>query len=56
MHYFSDKDLALRYSIHKTTVWRWARENGFPKPVKVLNSTRWKKQDIEQWEKSEGIN
>ena len=31
----------------RTTLWRWARNGRFPKPVKIgPNTTAWKKSDI----------
>lgn len=50
--FLSDLNLADRYNVHRTTVWRWAKsEPNFPKPV-VLSPgcTRWKLSDIEAWE------
>jgi predicted DNA-binding transcriptional regulator AlpA len=48
--YLSDKDLAARYSIHRTTPWRWVQEGKLPKPIKLNGSTRWKLSDIEAFE------
>lgn len=50
--YLSDAQLASRYAVHRTTLWRWAKsETGFPKPVTLSpGCTRWKLTEIEAWE------
>ena len=51
MTFLSDSQIAQRYAVHRCTVWRWTREDeGFPKPVKIMGSTRWKLADLEIWE------
>lgn len=52
--YLSDIQLAARYSVHRTTPWRWAKsEPTFPKPVTLTpGCTRWKLSEIEAWEAS----
>ena len=57
MQYLSDKNLAKRFSVCRTTIWRWCREGEFPKPVKLGGSTRWRLGDLEAWEaqQAEGI-
>jgi len=52
MTYLSDTQLADRFGVHRTTVRRWVHTDpSFPKPVKLSpGSTRWKLEDIEQWE------
>lgn len=57
MHiYLSDVEAAIRYSVHRNTIHRWARESRFPKPIKLgQNCTRWRLADLEEWEaKREG--
>lgn len=51
-NYLSDIQLAARYSVHRTTPWRWAKTDPtFPKPVTLTpGCTRWKLSDIEAWE------
>lgn len=50
--YLSDKQLAERYQIARVSVWRWIKENHFPKPVKLgPGCTRWRYSDILEWEK-----
>ena len=51
--YLTDRQAGERYSVHRNTVHRWAREDhqGFPKPVKLgPNCTRWRLADLETWE------
>lgn len=48
------KQLAHRYGTHEATIWRWAREDRFPKPVKLGgNLTRWSLADVESWEQAQ---
>ena len=47
--YIRDKDLAERYSVARSTIWRWAASGVFPQPVKLaIGCTRWKIEDIEE--------
>lgn len=50
--YLSDLQLSVRYGVHRTTPWRWAKSNQtFPKPVMLTpGCTRWKLSEIEAWE------
>ncbi len=49
--HLSDRAVAFRFEISRATVWRWVKENKFPKPIKLsAGSTRWKLSDIEAWE------
>ena len=50
--YWSDIQLAARWSVHRTTPWRWAKSDPtFPKPVVLTpGCTRWKMSEIETWE------
>lgn len=52
--YLSDMQLSARYSVHRTTPWRWAKNNpSFPKPITLTpGCTRWKLSEIEAWEAS----
>jgi len=46
--YLRDTDLAERYGIHRTTVWRWAGKGLLPRPVQLTDGcTRWKLPEIE---------
>ena len=50
--YLSDIQVAARYSVNRTTPWRWVKtEPGFPSPVTLSpGCTRWKLADLEAWE------
>lgn len=49
--YVADTFLADRYDTSRVTIWRWARQGTFPKPVKLgPNCTRWRLEDVEAWE------
>lgn len=52
--YLSDTQLAARYGVHRTTLWRWAKTDPtFPKPVSLSSGcTRWKLSAVEGWETS----
>lgn len=55
MTYLTAKQLASRLSVSLPTIWRWARETDFPKPIKLTsNCTRWRLDDIEKWEAERG--
>jgi predicted DNA-binding transcriptional regulator AlpA len=47
--YLRDTDLAERYSISRSTVWRWARRGMLPAPVKLSDAcSRWRLEEIER--------
>lgn len=50
--YFSDKQLARRFGVHRTVIWRWVKKGNLPKPVKLSpGCTRWLGSAVEEWEK-----
>lgn len=52
MNYISDKQLAQRFGVHRTTLWAWVRDNGFPPPVRLSeHCTRWRLADVEEFER-----
>jgi len=54
--YLTDKQIAERYNVGRTTCWRWVQEQNFPKPIKLSpGTTRWKLSDIEKWEADKGV-
>ena len=49
--FLKDTEAALRYGVSRPTIWRWARNGKFPKPVRLgAGSTRWRSADLEAWE------
>lgn len=51
--YLSDKQVAERFVVGRTSIWRWASDPSvnFPKPVKLTpGCARWRMVDIEAWE------
>lgn len=49
--YLNDRQIAARYGVHRTTPWRWAKDDpSFPKPIKLGGATRWRLSDLEEWE------
>ena len=51
MIYFSDKQLAKKYGVHRTTIWRWVKQGTFPNPVKLSQGcTRWVEKLVQEWE------
>lgn len=51
MTYYKDTDIAKRFDVCRITIWRWVKNNDFPKPVKLSpGCTRWKEDDIINWE------
>ena len=49
--YLSDKQLAKRYGVTRTTIWRWSRVNQFPTPIRFGSGcTRWALRAVEAWE------
>lgn len=49
--FLKDIEAALRYRVSRPTIWRWARNGKFPKPIKLgAGSTRWRSADLEAWE------
>lgn len=49
--YLSDIQVARRYGTHRTTIWRWVEELGYPAPVKLSSKcSRWRLTEILHWE------
>lgn len=48
----SDKDLAVRYSVSRSTIWRWAEVGLIPQPHKLSpGCSRWKLSELKDFEK-----
>lgn len=41
------KDVAVTLNMGRATVWRLVKNGQLPKPIKIGNSTRWRRADIE---------
>ncbi|MBM0105197.1 AlpA family phage regulatory protein [Steroidobacter sp. S1-65] len=49
--YLSDAQLAERYHVSRSTIWRWTNRDLLPKPVQLSpGTTRWRKDEIERHE------
>lgn len=49
--YLTVDQVAERFGVSKDTIWRWKRQDEFPRPVKLGGTTtRWRLSDIEEWE------
>jgi len=45
--YLKIADVATMFGISVSTVWRWAKGEDFPSPIKVGTGTFWKRSEIE---------
>ena len=53
--FVSDQELAARYQVHRSTIWRWVETHGFPTPVNLSpGCTRWRLSDVCEWEGDKG--
>ena len=51
--FYSDKNLAARYKVTRTTIWYWIKTAGFPAPYHLTpGCSRWREDEIEAWESS----
>lgn len=52
--YLSDRQVAKRYGVARSTAWRWVKSDAdFPKPVELSpGCTRWALCALEVWELS----
>lgn len=49
--YYTDKDLAEKFQVSRHSIWRWVREEDFPKPIKLgPQAVRWRAEDVQAWE------
>lgn len=49
--FLRDIEVAKRYKLSRSTIWRWVNEGRFPSPMKLgPSSTRWRLSDLEEWE------
>ena len=46
-YYLSDKQVAARFGVSRSTPWRWAERGEFPAPVRLSSRvTRWSLDDV----------
>ena len=50
--FLSDQQVARRYGVHRSTIWRWVKTDpDFPGPIVLsLGCSRWKLSEVEAWE------
>lgn len=49
--YLRDFEVAERYGISRSSVWRWRKKGKIPEPIKFgEDSTRWSLSELEAWE------
>ncbi len=49
--FMSDKQIAARYGVSRSTTWRWVRQGKFPQPVQLSKgTTRWRESTVLEWE------
>jgi prophage regulatory protein len=44
--FLTDRAVAARYSVGRSTVWRWAQHGQFPSPVRLQGISRWRLADL----------
>jgi prophage regulatory protein len=55
--YLSDKGVAARYNIGKSTVWYWVKKGKLPRPYKIgENTTRWKVAELNEFDEKRETN
>lgn len=45
----TDRDVAAKLSVSKTTVWKLASKKTLPQPVRFDNYTRWIDSELDAW-------
>lgn len=46
--FLSDVQVAARYAVSRTMIWRWSKATEFPDPVRLgLGTIRWRLSDLE---------
>jgi len=54
--FLKDVQVADRYSVNRSTIWRWVKQGQFPKPKKIsCGSSRWSIIDLERWERLKNL-
>ncbi len=52
MSYLTVKELARRYKVDVSTIWRWTRANKLPSPVIISGVTRWLESEVDARDKA----
>lgn len=51
--YLDEKQLCAYLGLSRSTIRRWMAKHNLPKPVRIgERAVRWRREDIENWEKS----
>lgn len=50
--FFTVKEVAERYKVSPSTIWRWQRKGKFPKPKKFEGVTRWNTKMLETYDEA----
>ncbi|MEH6386399.1 MULTISPECIES: AlpA family transcriptional regulator [Pseudomonas] len=50
--FFTVKEVAERYKVNASTIWRWQRKDKFPKPKKIEGVTRWTEKMLEAYDEA----
>lgn len=45
------QQVAARYGVHRTTVWRWRERGALPPPVTIGRVVRWRPDDLDEFER-----
>ena len=55
--YVSADQLAERYSVNRSTIWRWAQRGLLPRPIRISEQcTRWDLDEIERVDRERDAN
>lgn len=52
--YVSDQQLAERYGVSRSTIWRWAATGVIPPVHKIASTSRWDLAEVEAAEEARG--
>lgn len=50
VQYLSAGDLEKRFTVNRSTLWRWYQKEKFPQPKYINNRRVWDLKEVEQWE------
>lgn len=51
----TSKELTESLKKSKATIYRWVRQDKFPKPIKINNSTLWRASEVNAWLEKGGM-